>query len=291
MHNNLSLLSSWLRANVRSHEHVMAVAPCCTQVLVPNDAMWLRDGVSGIAVPDLETALRSLATKPGPVLFVLFDESSTPAIQAYVEWLIPGLHMQFEPDPDDLGGEIAYAHLLEPPPDLAARIAAAHCLGVQGEYQLLSPAGEVLAQVEGVAPFIDYTSWSSQMGHLINKFEKVAEIRMRFRASLRIDTPGSYAFIQQGNATQASLTIDGQRHFLHGVAGHLDAGLHTFEVEARFRGFETAQIRLLWRGPDSHERTELMPMYRLADAAAACADPEGAAAANSIPAPASNEGQ
>jgi len=285
MRNNLALLSSWLYRNARKGERVVAVAPSWTQVLVPNDAMWLREGVSGIAVPDVETALRTLTKNPGPTLFVLFDGSNTPALQAYVEWLVPGLHMQFEPDPYDSDGEIAYAHLLDRPPDLAARIAQAHCLGVQGEYELFDSAGKSLARVTGVAPFIDYTTWSSRMGDLINKFQNLAEIRMRFRTSLRIDTPGEYAFTQQGNAMQATLAIDGQRHLLYGAPAHLDAGVHAFEVEARFRRVDTAQIRLFWRGPDSHDRPEVMPMYRLVEAEETRAGAESAAVPSTSRAP------
>jgi hypothetical protein len=111
---------------------------------------------------------------------------------------------------------------------------------------------------------------------------------MRFRTSLRIDTPGQYAFTQQGNAIQATLTIDGQRYNLGGVPGQLDAGLHTFEVEARFRGSETGQIRLLWRGPESHDCTEVMPMYRLVEVEATCAGPERVAVPSTSLVPDSN---
>ena len=262
------------------------IAPECPHVLSPNDAAWLRGGqISGVAVPDVGTAVGRLAADTGPTLLVVFDGTGTPSDQEYLEWLVPGLHMEFEPDLDRRGGDIAYARVQGRQPELAARIAAAHCLGIPGDYELLGSDGEVLARVAGVVPFIDYTTWSSEMGRLMQKFQQVEEIRMRFRASLRIDTPGQYVFTQEGNAVRATLAIDDRRHELGAGPAHLDAGLHAFEVEARFRGFETAQLRLLWRGPDSHDRTEVMPMYRLAQTDPMCAGSDSAAVSSPNPAP------
>lgn len=273
MHHNLAFLSSWLRQNVRSGERVVMIAPGHSFVLNPNDAMWLRGPVAGIALPDIDSALRDLATNPGETLLVLFSGSSVSSVQNYLEWLIPGLRMQFEPDPDKRGGDIAFAHLSERPPSLVARIDAARCLGVQGEYQLLGdPEGKVLAHRTGVAPFIDYTTWSADMGRLVEKFApNVSGISTRLQAAFLIDTPGQYVFAQEGNAMRTEMLIDGNG-YVYGAPVDLDAGPHRLEIVSKFRGAESAQFRLLWKGPGTRDQLEVMPLYRMAEVDETCAD-------------------
>ncbi|MFI5397551.1 MAG: hypothetical protein ACHQ9S_18600 [Candidatus Binatia bacterium] len=272
MHNNLAFISSWLRQNVRSGERVVMIAPGYTYVLNPNDAMWMRGPIQGIAVPDIESALRELATNPGQTLLVLFSGSSVSSVQNYLEWLIPGLRMQFEFDPDRRGGELAYAHLSDRLPCLVARIEAARCLGVQGEYEILGSAGETLAHVTGSAPFIDYTSWSAEMGRLFEKFgPNVTGISMRLQAAIMIDAPGKYVFAQEGDAVWMEMLIDGNE-YVRGAPVDLDAGPHRLEILCKFRGSESAQIRLLWKGPGTQDQLEVMPLYRLAEVGEACAD-------------------
>jgi hypothetical protein len=273
MHNNLALLSSWLRNNVRPGERVVMIAPGYTFVFDANDAMWLRGPVDGIAVANIEAALRNLAASPGATLFAIFAGSTSAQLQGYFEWLIPGLHMQFVLDPDDRGGEIAYAHLPERPPNLVGRVEQARCHGARGEYEVLGPAGEVLASVTDVVPFIDYAAWPNQVNRLVEKLApNVTSVRVRYQATIMIDTPGDYVIAPEAGVTRVQALIDQQQWNAHGPPVHLDAAPHTLEISGTFRGNENPTLRLLWKGPGTGGRLELMPVYRLAAVDASCAD-------------------
>lgn len=273
MHNNLALLSSWLRNNVRPGERVVMVAPGYTYVLGPNDAMWLRGPADGIAVANVEAALRNLAASRGATLLVIFAGSTSAQVQGYFEWLIPGLHMQFVPDADDRGGEIAYAHLPEHPPNLVGRVEQARCHGARGEYEVFGPAGEVLARVSDMVPLIDYTTWPNQVDRLVEKFApNVTGVRVRYQATIMIDTPGDYVIAPEAGVTRVQVLIDQQQWNVHGPSVHLDTGGHTLEISGTFRGNENRTLRLLWKGPGTGGRLELMPVYRLAAVDAACTD-------------------
>jgi hypothetical protein len=273
MHNNLALLSSWLRNNVHPGERVVAIAPGYTYVLGPNDAAWLRGPVDGIAVANIDAALRNLVANPGATLLVIFAGSTSAQLQGYFEWLIPGLHMQFVPDPDDRGGEIAYAHLPELPPNLAGRIEQARCHGARGEYEVIGHAGEVLARVTDVAPIIDYTTWPNEVNRLMNKFGPIVSgVRVRYQATIMVDTPGNYVIEPEAGVTKVQVLIDQQQWNTQGPSVHLETGGHALEISGTFKLSENPTLRLLWKGPGTGGRLELMPVYRLAAVDASCTD-------------------
>jgi hypothetical protein len=271
MHNNLALLSSWLRNNVRPGERVVLIAPGYTFIFDSNDATWLRGPVDGIAVADVEDALSNLAGNQKATLLVIFAGSTSAQLQGYFEWLIPGLHMQFVPDPDDRGGEIAYAHLPEPPPSLAGRVEQARCHGARGAYDVIGSAGEVLASATDVVPFIDHTVWPDQVKRLIQKSApNVTGVRVRYQATIMIDTPGDYVIAAEAGATTVQVLIDQQQWNDHSPPLHLEAGPHTLEISGTFEENKNPSLRLLWKGSGTGGRLELIPIYRLAAVDASC---------------------
>lgn len=266
---DLPYLSTWLREHLREGERVVGIVPGDWNVLMPNDAAWLRGGdIPGTVSLDIESALRDWAKSPGKTLLVVLSGSSTGAVKEYLEWLFPSLEMQWVPDPDGLAGDIAYAHLQTPPAALADRLAALSCGSVQGSYELVgSSPDEVLARVDAVAPLIDRTTWPVAIREATIRSElRGKQIRVRLQATFAVQTAGEYEFSFENYAGSTTLQVDGKPVSTGmNLPVRLNAGSHSFEVNGTFDALADAQVvRLFWHGPDSHNQRELMPLYRLA---------------------------
>jgi hypothetical protein len=269
----LAYLQVWLRKHVHNGERVEGISPLCPHALGPNDGAWLRGReMPGILTPDVESALRDWSRHGGPALLLAYAGPSTLAVKEYLEWLFPGLQMQFEEDPIDEKGAIAYARLPGPPADLADRLTASRCGGALSTYEVIGSTGEVLARITAASPFIDPATWPSAVGQATNRSEgKATQIKVDSKATFRVQKPGPYKFVVQTYAGQAELRVDGERREALGNSPiHLDSGKHTLEINGRFSAIEPA-LMLFWRGPDSGDKTELMPLYRLVEADPTCA--------------------
>jgi len=105
-------------------------------------------------------------------------------------------------------------------------------------------------------------------------------INVTYTTPFSVTSAGEYRFALETYAGSGTLTIDGLRR---DASAHttvpLSAGLHTLEVRAEFAPMALEPvIRLVWSGPDTGNRQELMPFYRLAPI-----DPGCAAAAGQTP--------
>lgn len=266
----LAYLATWLHQHVRDGERVVGISPGNWNVLQPNDGAWLRGGdIPGAMSLNVENALQDWVRNPKPTLLVVDSGTDTPAVKEYLEWLLPGLEMQLEPQVDGGGGDIAFAHLAGPPPDLATRVATLHCRGVQGEYELLGSSGnEVLARVVSVAPFIDRNTWPVAIRVAAFRSEgRGKQIRGKFRTNFSVRQAGDYAFFIETYAATLALQVDGTA--LNGTGKpmvYLETGTHRLQVDATFDALvDTAMVRLLWHGLDSRNLTELMPLYRIGE--------------------------
>jgi hypothetical protein len=263
---DLPYLSTWLRENVRKGERVVGIVPGDWNVLQPNDAAWLRGGdIPGHVFLEIDGALRDWAENPGQTLLVVLSGASTRAVKEYLEWLLPGFEMQWVPDVDALNGDIAYAHVSAPPAALAPHIAALPCGAVQGEFELIGTTpNAVLARVTALAPFIDRTTWPEPIREKTYRSEdRARQILVRLRAAFVVQTAGDYEFSFENYGGTSSLVLDGTPYGTAPV--RLEAGPHTLEVKGVFDAHAPSQIvRLFWRGPDSNNAREIMPLYRLA---------------------------
>ncbi|MFN8643669.1 MAG: hypothetical protein U0802_19165, partial [Candidatus Binatia bacterium] len=103
----------------------------------------------------------------------------------------------------------------------------------------------------------------------------------RIAAPIVITTGGEYRFALDTYGGSATLLIDGQRVDGHGFTPvALAAGTHQLLVEGQF-GLVTPSIGLRWSGPDTQDRQELVPLYRIAAPPADCP----AAASGAVGAP------
>lgn len=276
LRSNLAFLSSWLRRHGREDEQVIAVAPGYHHVLEANDAAWLRGReASGIAAWDVESALRYWSDNPRKTLLVVFAGPGTAIVQRYLEWLIPGLQMQFEDDPLKLDGEIAYARLNELPARLHDGLKAMDCHGGEAVFRLVGRGGpETLLTVERRVPFIDSPVFPGELRSAIVRTGSAAgKVVAEFRTEFRVERPGIYRFVTQAYPGAAELSVDGQPHpTQYGRALHLEAGDHRLELAATLAPDPVAMVvRLFWSGPDSNGKQEIMPLYRLAPAHPKCA--------------------
>ncbi len=270
----LAYLQVWLRDHLKEGERVKGIAPLCPHAIGPNDGAWLRGGeMRGRLTSDIESTLRDLSNYPGPVLLLVYAGASTRAVKEYLEWLLPGLQMQFERDAVGDLSNIAYAHLPAAPPDLADRLVVSRCLGALSTYEVTgSTPDDVLATVTTVAPIVDTATWPGVVWEAVSRAQgRARQIHVETKATFLVPQPGVYSFSVQAYAGQAELRIDGERNAaaLANQGIQLDAGKHSLEISGRFAVVEPA-LQLLWRGPTNRSANELMPLYRLVEADPAC---------------------
>lgn len=272
--NNLAYLTIWVKNHRRPDERVLGVAPQHTAAIRSHDGIWLMGGKApGELFSDMDTALRAWPQAPGATLFVLFVERNTKDVAAYLQWLVPELQFEIDADPLTMGGDIAWARVAAMPADLPARLDAAACLGAVADFTMIGDQpDQVLARTRTVVPFIDRSVWPDA---LMQQVPRLLPTRMQVRigAPITITTPGEYRFSLDTYGGAATLLIDGQRRDGHGFTPvRLAAGVHELVVEGNF-GFITPSIGLRWSGPDTQDRQELVPLYRIAGPATGCPFP------------------
>lgn len=272
--NNLAYLTIWVRDHRRPGERVLGVAPNYTNAIKSHDGIWLLGGaVPGELVSDVDTALQAWPKEPGPTLFVLFVERNNDDVATYLHWLLPEVEFAFDRDPLTMGGDIAYSHVPAAPSDLAARLTATACNGATADFMLIGKnANEVVARQRTVVPFIDRSVWPDA---LMEQVPRLTPSRMAVRivAPITITTGGEYRFSLDTYGGAATLLIDGQRRDGHGfTTAPLAAGQHQLVVEGTF-SLITPSIGLRWSGPDTQDRQELVPLYRIAAPAEGCPFP------------------
>jgi hypothetical protein len=270
--NNLPYLTSWLARHVRDDEQAIGAAPGYSHVLIPNDGYWmLGDRVRGVVTEGVDGALREWAERPGPVLLFAFAGPGTAAIKEYLEWFLPEVRFEVDLDPLDRQGEVAYAHVSAAPPDLAARLARGLCPGVRGEYELIDRTGATIARLTAMSPLLDYGTWPSVVWQTVGRVEdRLARVRVRMHGAFEVETRGSYQFTPELYGGQAQVVVDRQ---IGGPRGAimLEAGRHEIEVTGLFEPrSREALLRLLWRGPDTRGKPEVLPFYRLAPPEGPC---------------------
>lgn len=275
MRSNLAYLSAWLRDNVRADELVVGVAPGQFNVLMPNDAAWIRGrDMKGIVTWDVQAALEYWAAHPGPCLLLLFTGPSTGAVQHYFEGLFPGLTMQFHPDALGLGADIAFAHLPAAPAQLAERLANLKCRGARWTFDIVADTGEVIQRVGQVVPYIDNSTWPGDARGAVFRFGgRVREVRTRFDATFTVEREGPYEIIIETYSGTAEVFLDGRAEpSRRGVPTVLAAGVHTLAGVGTFTSLVVEpSMALSWRGPDSGGQQEIMPLYRVAVTDPSCA--------------------
>jgi hypothetical protein len=268
MYSSLAMLSGWLRENVRPGEQVVGIAPGNFNVLMPNDAAWLRGReMRGKVAWDVEDALRYWSAHGGETLLFAAAGPGTATVRRYVEWLLPGLEMEWQPDPLGAEGDIAYAHVPGAPPDLKRRLGSLRCQGMRAEFELVGGTSGVVKRFTRVLPFIDTSTWPGEVRDAVFRAPVRPEaIRVSFDATFKIERPGRYTFILESYAGSAEMFIDAGAHPLYSRGPvELDAGEHTLSVRGQFEPLAVEpNIRLSWRGPDTGGSAELIPFYRIA---------------------------
>jgi len=279
MRNNLPYLSTWLREHVDANEQVVGVVPMFTYLLGPSDAAWLRGrDMPGLVAGDIETALRYWSRNPRPTVLMVAEGPWTRDVQTYLDQLLPGVQMEFDVDRINAGGDVTYAHLPEPPPGLAQALASTHCRGARALFEMLgSTPDDKLLEVTSVIPFVDAATWPGVVRDAIERFEgKVKSIRVTIRSTILVKQSGQYQFEMDSYLGTVQLRIDGEQYVTANAPRELSAGPHTIEINGQFSpsGAENL-LRLLWQGPESAGRQELLPFYRVAVPDQACDQAHG----------------
>ena len=277
--NNLAYLTIWLRDHQVGNERVLGIAPGYDNALLGHDGSWLRGRqIDGYIGWDIESTLRRWEKEPGPTLLFIYAGRSTEAITEYLEKLLPELKFQIDVDPLDLQADVAWARVPGPPPALARRLADWNCRGVHAEYSLVgAKATDILYKIDVVAPFICKSTWPASVpDRLYRLATRPDSIQAHYASPFMITKGGDYLFSLDTYAGTGTLMIDGEKR---DISAHnavpLEPGTHNLEVQAQFAPMAWEPvIRLTWAGPDSDQRQELMPFYRIAPLDPSCADRE-----------------
>jgi hypothetical protein len=264
---NLAYLAVWMRHNVQPGERVLGIAPNHTNALEGHDGSWLRGGeVHGYVAFDVETALRSWLKEGGPVLLFVYDGRNTPALAKYLEWLLPDVHFTIDKDPLEMEADVAYVRLPAPPADLAERLAKWNCRGARADFSLLGANKTTLYEAHKVVPYLAKSVWPAPMiEQLYRLAPQPTGIHIHAQGDFDVRVAGQYGFEVESYAGAAQLFIDGKRAIGPTSRIPLSAGRHTLEVTADYGPMSIEpQMRVLWSGPDTGDRQELMPFYRIA---------------------------
>jgi hypothetical protein len=286
--NDLAYLTIWMRDNVGPDENVLGIAPGYVNALEGHDGSWLRGRtVQGFVAWDIESALRAWPRQTGPTVLFVFAGRATKAVAEFLAARFPELDFTFVPDPLEMQADIAYAHVPGPPPELPERLQDWHCLGARGEFSIVGPdPNEVQLKLDVVAPFISKSTWPATIpDRLYRATRRPSGIRVRFSSDFVIQTAGDYRFSLELYAGSGTLTVDGKSTDIYAhVPVPLSAGLHRLEVAANFAPMALEpSIELRWSGPDTQNRAELMPLYRLGTVDPSCNAADGAPAMAAAP--------
>ena len=268
--NDLAYLTVWLRDHVGPASACSASAPGYANVLEGHDGSWLRGrSISGFgSVGHRERAARVAAASPARRCCSSSPAARPSAVAEFLASRFPELEFQIDLDPL----EPQARRRLRAPSRAAARARRAladwHCRGARGEFAIVGPdPGEVQLEVDVVAPFISRSTWPGVIpDRLYRTARRPTGIRVHFSSDFTIQTAGDYRFALDMYAGSGTLTIDGTSRDVYAhVPVPLSAGLHRLEVAANFAPMSLEpSIELRWSGPDTQNRVELMPLYRLA---------------------------
>jgi hypothetical protein len=263
--NNLAYLTIWVRDHRRPDERVLGIAPLYTNAIRSHDGIWLLGGKApGQLTSDVDTALRAWPQDPGPTLFVVFVERNTEDVAAYLHWLLPSVAFSLDRDPLQAGGDVAWARVPAMPAELPERLAATACNGATADFALIGKTPDaILARQRTVVPFVDRSIWPDRLMEQVPRLTPT-RLTMRIAAPITITTGGDYRFGLDTWGGTATLLVDGQRVDGSGFTPvTLAPGVHDLVVEGQF-ALITPSIGLRWSGPDSQNRQELLPLYRIA---------------------------
>ncbi len=268
VHSQLAYLTNWIGRNVRDGEQVIGAAGRSSVTLLGNDAAWLRGRkVPGNVEWDITTALERW-DDPGPTLFLLYSGKDTRDTAKLVEHLLPDLEMTVLDH--ELGSDLAFARVDDRPAAVDSALERMRCRGVRVTYEFVGKGGAVLKTIERVEPLVGLSTWPSEIVRTFHRGVRPDRLRMTYRAKFRIDNAGEYRFEPNYYHGKLALRIDGQT-VKAGGKRFLEAGTHELEGVADMVGLPGGTItRLLWSGPDSGNRAELMPFYRITDPLPSC---------------------
>jgi hypothetical protein len=222
--------------------------------------------MSGIAAWDLNETLQYWATHPGKTLLVLFTGQGTQAVQRYLESMLPGVRMQFIPDPLKLDGDLAFAHVEAMPPELVSALAASRCHGLRAEFTVVERAsGAEAFTVAGAAPIIDAGVIPGELRNRLSRMEsQAARVTARYSGDVILVADGEYRFTVQVYPGSGQLFIDGKLQPGGERPIRLSAGRHQLELRATFDPDPLSMVaRLYWQSPGSGGERELVPFYRI----------------------------
>ncbi len=279
VHSDLALVSGWLGRSVPPGDQVIGAGNRNNNALAGSDASWLRGRkIPGALEWDIGTALRKWH-EDRPTTLVVFTGPDTADTQKFLEYSFPSLSMTFEEEPFR-GAHLAYAHLDGIPENLTQVLENLDCRGVSVEYVYTDKAGKVVKRLKRVEPMVGLSTWATEAYLWVHRGIGAERIRVEYNADIRIRKGGRYEFHLKVYAGTAQITVDGRTYGGRKAIVSLKPGVHQLSAMADLKATSGGiESRLLWKGPDSAGKQELVPFYRIAVPLEGCKEePENEAA-------------
>jgi len=263
----LAYLSWWLGQSVKPETRAITVAPNFTYLMEANDASWLRPGVRGIALWDLERALDDwFANPPQNTFLTIYGGAASGDLRQYLAWLLPGVEFTRVPGPLGPDGDLLYADVPIRPADLEQRLKRWSCQPVKVSVDLINDREQVVETLHGSAGLIDATLWPGMIQIAFQRRRpEIKRARVQFAAEFEVKEAGAYTFPLLVFPGFGTVSVDG-RTIPYPAAGpiELSEGKHHIELVSQYDPAANSPVhRLFWSGPDSGYRRELMPFYRI----------------------------
>jgi hypothetical protein len=172
-----------------------------------------------------------------------------------------------------MGGDVAWARVPAMPAELPERLAGTACNGAAADFTLIGKTPDaILARQRTVVPFVDRSIWPDRLMEQVPRLTPT-RLAMRVAAPITVTAGGDYRFALDTYGGTATLLVDGQRVDGSGFTPvTLAPGVHDLVVEGQF-SLISPSIGLRWSGPDSQNRQELVPLYRIATPPPGCPFP------------------
>jgi hypothetical protein len=275
-HLELAYQTRWLSDTVRPGEYVVGLSVRAFNVLMGNDASWMRAShVEGTVAADLWSMIEEIEKYRGRDLFLYVSAEGASALTVdLLESVWPQLRFDYAPHPlreieGVYFGRLAKSESLAPdPPSLRA----VRCRSARGEFVIHFKDAEA-RRFPTLFPFIDRATWPQIVRwSLYHGPERAENVSLHIRVPFAVEKPGNYTFRVRAREGRPTMSLGRGLETPTSLADQLSAGVHELELKGDFLPTSAEpEVRLEWRGPDTNHKPELMPIFKIAPPHADCA--------------------
>lgn len=277
-HLELAYQTQWLSETVRPGEYVVGLSVRAFNVLMGNDASWMRaPHVEGTVAADLWSMIDEIQKHRGRDLFLYVSAEGASALTIeLLQSVWPQLTFEYAPHPlrdveSAYYGRLAKDASLPVDPPSLQRL---RCRSARGEFVIHFADAEA-RRFPTLFPYIDRATWPQIVRwSLYHGAERAEKVTLHVRIPFAVENAGNYVFRIRAREGRPAVSLDGGLGAPTSIADQLATGVHELVLEGEFLPTSAEpEVRLEWRGPDSRHQLELMPIFKVAPPHPDCAEP------------------